>query len=243
MVETTNSFRHCSACQDACYCSKECQQRDWKSGEHCEACKRLRQNRASKLLTPYTYIYLNQANIVFQMGYPLRLPPRDISFFIHLSVNDLLKNCEQIIRMRDQQLQVQPSTRHAFVILINRFVSPPKISITTAEGYKQWCKNPMKTPILDPPPKNAPPIRAKNTLVYQLWWCPVEHMGIQWLSGMKRQVKYSDGKLQWILAKNLDPGKRCMHISYRRVSHTPRIPFLHQTLTAKLLINTLYSII
>lgn len=78
----------------------------------------------------------------------------------------MLKNHEKIFRLRDQQLRVHPSTRHAFVITINRLVSPPKIGVTTVEGYEQWRENPHETPKLAPPARDIASIRAKNTIVY-----------------------------------------------------------------------------
>jgi hypothetical protein len=43
-VETTTIFRLCSGCHTVYYCSKACQQRDWKDGRHRDHCKLVRQN-------------------------------------------------------------------------------------------------------------------------------------------------------------------------------------------------------
>jgi hypothetical protein len=146
VVETTQSFRLCSACQEAYYCSKECQQQDWKSGRHRVECKKLRQDRASKTISA---VVCNKNKYCSTDGIASPISPRDCVFLIHIANQIMKQNYDKIIQLRDQLLLIDPFTKYSFVIMLDHSVAPPTISVISARDYNH---------ARDPTPKHPTPI-------------------------------------------------------------------------------------
>lgn len=76
-------------------------------------------------------------------------------------------NREVIIQMRDQLLSVRPSTRHAFVIVLDHSFWPTTIAVMTVAGYKQWQNGADGLLEVGPAPvEDRTPVTLKDTVVY-----------------------------------------------------------------------------
>lgn len=110
----------------------------------------------------------------FLDGVAAQISLRDRAFFMHVVLHDMKRSQEAIIRTRDKQLLVQPSTKHSFVVCFKHTVSPPKLAITTVQSYNQWCEKLIKpeSPAPGPPVENIAPIQVKDTVVYPVLVVP-----------------------------------------------------------------------
>ncbi|KAF9462255.1 hypothetical protein BDZ94DRAFT_742887 [Collybia nuda] len=151
-VETTESFRLCSACHEACYCSRTCQKSHWKSGKHRVECDRLRKDRLDGKASP--------------------ISPRDHAFFVHLSGEMMDRHYDDIIKMRDMHLSDEPSARLAFMILFDHADFPSTIGVCTSDAFlkglnemtPRYLKSTVDKPSINP--VGETPITRGSTIVY-----------------------------------------------------------------------------
>ncbi|KAF9467232.1 hypothetical protein BDZ94DRAFT_62221 [Collybia nuda] len=112
-IEDDASFKLCSNCQEACYCSPSCQRYDWKYEGHREACASLAKDRADGISPP--------------------ISPRDLAFFHFVAINGITSYRGAIFQLRDEYFASlhYPTAGRSFIILIDYSNGPLQLSVST----------------------------------------------------------------------------------------------------------------
>ncbi|GLB39188.1 hypothetical protein LshimejAT787_0603500 [Lyophyllum shimeji] len=136
-IETTERFQKCAGCHQVVYCSETCQREDWQHGIHREDCKTAREIRSQQAC---------------------HVSLRDRAFFTFLAEQQIKKDQQKIIEMRDRS----PNDRAVkpLVLRIDHSITPAVLSLEPADEFHPVsCRGPPSITVIPLPPdsRSTPP--------------------------------------------------------------------------------------
>lgn len=126
----------CTACQEACYCSRSCQLDDWKHGAHREECASLRKDRAGESFSRST-LRTTILRITLE-GLAAPISPRDQAFIEFLATREMVKQQHSIRRSRDDELSDDPSAQKSFILFFDHAFNPSRFSLCTYDSLHAY---------------------------------------------------------------------------------------------------------